>query len=82
MFNLDLCWDENGRNVVIRQGCPSSAAEWPFTLFHLGTAKVEARALSRELRAQLELFGSAPLDAANERAIVSRLVTDPPRLAA
>lgn len=74
MVHIDLCWDENGRNVVLKHGCASRSANWPFALFRLGSAEVDARVLSPDLRSQLELFGSAPLASTDERAIVSRLV--------
>ncbi len=72
MLGINLCWDENGRNVVIRRDARPRDV-WPVGVFPLGFAEVEKAMLSAELVDQLDMFGSAELSAADEGTIVRRL---------
>jgi len=72
MLGINLCWDENGRNVVIRRDARPCDV-WPVDVFPLGSADVEEASLSAALVDQLDMFGSAELSAADEGTIVRRL---------
>lgn len=74
MLHVDLCWDENGRNVLLTHGASRCGRVWPFELFDLGSARIEVDALSADVVAQLDAFGSAVMPATDEAAVVQRLV--------
>lgn len=78
MLHVDLCWDENGRNVLLTHGARRSGRVWPFELFDLGSARIEVDALSPDVVAQLDAFGSAVMPATDEPAVVRRLVPAAP----
>ncbi|HZX81121.1 MAG TPA: hypothetical protein VFE72_09240 [Lysobacter sp.] len=72
MLRINLCWDENGRNVVIRRDARPREV-WPIGVFPLGSAELDKGLLSADLVGQLAMFGSAELSAVDEGTIVPRL---------